>query len=41
MSHDPILKPLALDWEEHRLLMIFQESLHFCGCTGKFEKIGI
>jgi hypothetical protein len=33
--------PLALDWEEQRTLITFQEDIHLCGCKGKSEEIGI
>jgi hypothetical protein len=32
---------LALDWEEQRPLITFQEVIHLCDCKGKFEEIGI
>jgi hypothetical protein len=32
--------PLALDWEEQRPLITFQEDIHLCGCNGKSAEIG-
>jgi hypothetical protein len=31
----------ALDWEEQRPLITFQEDIHLCGCNRESEEISI